>query len=189
MKISSDPFQYLFLETSIKNTIESVMWSYSAPPRTISSWSKSFIDDKGEGQVFLLHGSPGVGKTCTAGKCVTVRIGHRLKTFSECVADLTQRPLLPLTCGDLGSQASQVQDKLDEFFELGERWGAVVLLDEADVYLEQRSHENLERNSLVSGKNHPFAVQKIGHELNRECQYFFEPWSIFKVSFSLPVIG
>jgi hypothetical protein len=71
---------------------------------------------------------------------------------AECVSDLTQRPLLPLTCGDLGSNAADVQRKLDAFFELGERWGAVILLDEADIYLEQRSHENLERNSLVSGK-------------------------------------
>jgi hypothetical protein len=26
-------------------------------------WSADFIADKGEGQIFLLHGSPGVGKT------------------------------------------------------------------------------------------------------------------------------
>lgn len=32
-----------------------------------SSFSPDFIKGKGEGQVFLLHGPPGVGKTCTAG--------------------------------------------------------------------------------------------------------------------------
>jgi hypothetical protein len=30
----------------------------------------------------------------------------------------------------------------------------VVLLDEADVFLEQRSFDNLERNALVSGEIH-----------------------------------
>jgi hypothetical protein len=68
------------------------------------------------------------------------------------VADLIKRPLLPLTCGDMGVTASEVEKKFNLFFELGERWGAVVLMDEADIYLEQRTSENLERNSLVSGK-------------------------------------
>ncbi len=67
------------------------------------------------------------------------------------MADLIKRPLLPLTCGDMGVTASEVEANFNRFFELGERWGAVVLMDEADIYLEQRTSENLERNSLVSG--------------------------------------
>jgi hypothetical protein len=66
----------------------------------------------------------------------------------------------------LGSKAEHVQKKLDDFFALGERWGAIILLDEADVYLEQRSHENLERNGLVSGKNFADAILRIVKELN-----------------------
>ncbi|KAG6356461.1 hypothetical protein INS49_015849 [Diaporthe citri] len=31
-------------------------------------WTADFVQNKGEGQIFLLHGSPGVGKTLTAGK-------------------------------------------------------------------------------------------------------------------------
>jgi hypothetical protein len=70
---------------------------------------------------------------------------------AECVADLIGRPLLSLTCGDMGITASDVEKNFKEFIDLGERWGAVVLMDEADVYLEQRTSENLQRNSLVSG--------------------------------------
>lgn len=33
--------------------------------------------------------------------------------------------------------------------------GLVVLLDEADVFLEQRTSKNLERNALVSGRRYP----------------------------------
>lgn len=33
-----------------------------------SKWSADFVRGKGNGLVFLLHGKPGVGKTCTAGK-------------------------------------------------------------------------------------------------------------------------
>jgi hypothetical protein len=51
----------------------------------------------------------------------------------------------------MGVTASEVEENFNRFFELGERWGAVVLMDEADIYLEQRTSENLERNSLVSG--------------------------------------
>ena len=31
-------------------------------------WSADFIKGKGSGLIFLLHGRPGVGKTCTAGE-------------------------------------------------------------------------------------------------------------------------
>jgi hypothetical protein len=69
----------------------------------------------------------------------------------EIVADYMKRPLLPLTCGDMGITASDVQENITKYFELGERWGAVILMDEADIYLEQRAPDQLERNSLVSG--------------------------------------
>lgn len=33
-----------------------------------NSWNADFVQGKGQGQIILLHGRPGVGKTCTAGK-------------------------------------------------------------------------------------------------------------------------
>jgi SpoVK/Ycf46/Vps4 family AAA+-type ATPase len=50
----------------------------------------------------------------------------------------------------MGTTPQEVENNLDEFLELGELWGAIVLLDEADIYLEQRDTENLTRNALVS---------------------------------------
>ena len=35
---------------------------------TLPPWSADFIQGKGQGQIILLHGKPGVGKTCTAGE-------------------------------------------------------------------------------------------------------------------------
>ncbi|RAL60584.1 hypothetical protein DID88_009779 [Monilinia fructigena] len=77
----------------------------------------------------LLHGPPGAGKTYTA----------------ECVAEFTSRPLLSLTCGDIGTDEVKVEESLSSWFKLAEIWGAVMLIDEADVYLERREVSELTR--------------------------------------------
>lgn len=92
------------------------------------------ISGKGQGLVLLFHGAPGVGKTSTA----------------ESVAIQLQRPLLPITCGDLGESSTDVEQNLSTFFALGAKWRCVVLLDEADVFLARRITGDLGRNSLVS---------------------------------------
>lgn len=43
-----------------------------------------------------------------------------------------------------------MESALNYFLKLGERFGALVLLDEADVYLERRQTRDLRRNGLVS---------------------------------------
>ncbi|KAH6684956.1 hypothetical protein F5X68DRAFT_171403 [Plectosphaerella plurivora] len=103
------------------------------------SWAADFIENKGEGQIFLLHGGPGVGKTY-----VTKLI------IAECIAEYTGRPLLSLTCADIGTSELKMEQQLSKWFKLAEKWGAVMLIDEADVYLEQRLVNDLQRNSLVS---------------------------------------
>lgn len=97
-------------------------------------WSADFVQNKGDGQILLLHGKPGVGKTTTA----------------ECVAEITKRPLVAITCGDLGTDAPAVERALNKWLQLGTLWNAVLLFDEADVYLESRERGDLYRNTLVS---------------------------------------
>lgn len=92
------------------------------------------IENKGNGLIMLLHGGPGTGKTFTA----------------ESVAELARKPLYPVTCGDIGTKPEEVEKYLEMVFHLGKTWDCVVLLDEAEVFLEQRSLDNLERNALVS---------------------------------------
>jgi len=81
-----------------------------------------------------LHGGPGTGKTLTA----------------ESVAEIAEKPLYRVTCGDIGTEPDEVEKYLESVLNLGKIWGCVVLLDEADVFLEQRSLEDLLRNALVS---------------------------------------
>jgi hypothetical protein len=92
------------------------------------------VKGKGSGLIILLHGPPGVGKTSTA----------------ECVADDTRRPLYPITCGDIGETASEVEANLQYNFQLAHKWGCVLLLDEADIFLARRTRTDLRHNAVTS---------------------------------------
>lgn len=50
----------------------------------------------------------------------------------------------------LGTEPTEVEKYLESVLHLGKLWGYIVLLDEADVCLEERSMESLARNALVS---------------------------------------
>ena len=109
----------------------------------------------------------------------TIMRGKELTHWdAECVAEYTQRPLLALTPGDIGTEPTVVETTLQKYFKLGEMWGAILLLDEADVYLEARNLKDLVRNSLVSGitKTHALACQ-IGADT---FQFSSVPWSTIK---------
>ena len=69
------------------------------------------------------------------------------------MADYTRKPLYTITCGDLGADPTTVEERLSNALNLATLWNAVVLLDEADVFLEQRSARDVERNGLVSSKS------------------------------------
>jgi SpoVK/Ycf46/Vps4 family AAA+-type ATPase len=117
------------------------------------AWSADFVKGKGQGLIFLLHGSPGVGKTCTAGSIVpSQNWSNMLTLLLECVAELLQRPLMILTSSDIGTDPVHVELNLTREFKKAKSWNAVLLIDEADVFMEQRSSRDLTRNSLVAGE-------------------------------------
>ncbi|CAH0045470.1 unnamed protein product [Clonostachys solani] len=122
-------FEYIVINKETKELIRAVV------SNQLSVQSKAdLIEGKGSGLFMLLHGGPGTGKTLTA----------------ESVAEIAQRPLYRVTCGDIGTKAEVVEKYLASVLLLGTTWKCVVLLDEADVFLEQRSLLSLERNALVS---------------------------------------
>lgn len=57
-----------------------------------------------------------------------------------------------LTSSDIGTNPAQVEINLTRHFKTARAWGAVLLIDEADVFMERRSTADLVRNSLVAGK-------------------------------------
>lgn len=72
----------------------------------------------------------------------------------ECVAESTRTPLLALTVADIGTDEQAMERKLSRWLQLATNWNAIILIDEADVFLEKRRVEAdaLRRNSLVSGE-------------------------------------
>ncbi|KAI1254482.1 hypothetical protein MGN70_003886 [Eutypa lata] len=59
-------------------------------------------------------------------------------------------PLYSVTCSDIGTSLEAVEKYLGSVLHLGKKWNCVLLLDEADVFLEERTLSDLDRNSLVS---------------------------------------
>jgi hypothetical protein len=65
-------------------------------------------------------------------------------------ADMTTNWHLKISAGELSTDPGTLEYRLRNIFELGRRWRIPLLLDEADVYLEQRKTEHIVRHSLVS---------------------------------------
>lgn len=61
-----------------------------------------------------------------------------------------RKPLYVVGAGDLGTDASTLDNALTKIFALIPLWDAVVLIDEADVFLEERGPADLERNAMVA---------------------------------------
>lgn len=149
-----NPFDKLQINAIHKKLIQSVVTAHFIKKGiekngTVLS-TQDLIRGKGKGVVILLHGVPGVGKTATA----------------EAVAQKWGKPLFPITCGDLGFTADSVESSLNEIFRLAHLWDCVLLLDEADVFIEQRTKKDLQRNALVSG-NHVTEPITLSHSLTR----------------------
>jgi hypothetical protein len=93
---------------------------------------KDVIAKKGGGAVILCAGPPGVGKTLT----------------SEVFAETEKRPLYSVQCSQLGTHADALEKSLLTIFSRATRWNAILLLDEADVYIAKRG-DNMNQNAIV----------------------------------------
>ncbi|KAJ5732777.1 hypothetical protein N7493_004258 [Penicillium malachiteum] len=88
------------------------------------------IPGKGQGIIMQLSGPSGVGKTLTA----------------ECVAEEMRAPMYTMSASELGYSTDRMERKLKEIFRMIVKWEAVLLLNEADMFMEARDV----RNELVS---------------------------------------
>lgn len=96
---------------------------------------RDFVDvikNKAGGLIILCQGPPGVGKTLSA----------------EVYAESLKKPLYSVQCSQLGIDVDTVEKTLMLVLARGKRWGAITLLDEADVYIHKRG-DDLEQNAIV----------------------------------------
>lgn len=84
--------------------------------------------------IAVLHGPPGTGKTLTA----------------EGISELLKCPLYMVSAGELGTDSRILEGELQRILDICHAWGAILLLDEADVFLEKRNMADIHRNALVS---------------------------------------
>lgn len=124
-----DAFANLVLPGDRKQLLQSLVEAHHAQVGVAD-----FIRGKGEGLVVNLFGPPGVGKTFSA----------------EATSEHVRRPLYIVGGGDLGTSAFALDQALERIFDVATAWKAIVLIDEADVFLEQRSLHDLERNAMVA---------------------------------------
>lgn len=128
----------LQLDPKYKDMIEALVDSHEKTTATRKEKQlqvRDVVQGKGRGLVLLLHGPPGVGKTLTA----------------ETVATLTGKPLFIVSVAEIGLNPSRAEQSLEKLFALASKWEAILLVDEADVFLETRgSTSSAGRNALVS---------------------------------------
>ncbi|WP_434151958.1 AAA family ATPase [Methylocaldum gracile subsp. desertum] len=90
------------------------------------------VAGKSGGTTVLCAGPPGVGKTLTA----------------EVYSEIIQRPLYRVHSGQLGLNVAAMETALKDVLTRAQRWGAVMLIDEADVYIKRRD-DNITMNAVV----------------------------------------
>ena len=91
------------------------------------------IKGKSGGTSILCTGEPGLGKTLTA----------------EVYAEIMKKPLYKVQSGQLGLRSDDVEKNFKEILQRAARWGAILLIDEADVYIRKRGND-LQHNALVA---------------------------------------
>ncbi|KAL4992734.1 hypothetical protein BDW68DRAFT_183952 [Aspergillus falconensis] len=128
---NEDAFDSLVLPGNQKSIVKALVESHTfCAAQNIDD----VIQGKGRGLVAVLHGPPGTGKTLTA----------------EGIAELLKRPLYMVSAGELGTDSRTLEGELNKILDIAHSWGAVLLLDEADIFLEKRTIQDIHRNALVS---------------------------------------
>ncbi|KAK0752558.1 P-loop containing nucleoside triphosphate hydrolase protein [Schizothecium vesticola] len=132
MTWNAEAFDHLVYDEQQKDLVMSFVENHGQTRKKAAL--EDVIVGKGAGLIILLSGPPGTGKTLMA----------------EAVADRTRKPLFYLQAEDLGISAAVLGANIKKVFEMATEWDAVVLLDEADVFMAERHPQDIARNELVS---------------------------------------
>ncbi|GAA6042221.1 hypothetical protein NBRC10512_007256 [Rhodotorula toruloides] len=126
-----ESFSHLVIPASYRQIVKALVTVHAGELK--EKLMVNAVEGKGNGLVMAFHGAPGTGKTLTA----------------EAVAEHLRRPLYVVSAGELGMTAQTLDNQLKNVLELATAWNAVILIDEADIFLTKRDTRQLERNALV----------------------------------------
>jgi AAA+ superfamily predicted ATPase len=115
----------LVLDEETKSLIEILVDS-------TKSRTEDIIAGKMSGTIVLATGLPGVGKTLTA------------EVFSEKI----EKSLYVVQCSQLGIDIDTIEKNLKKVLDRASRWGSILLIDEADVYIRDRGTD-IVHNAIV----------------------------------------
>lgn len=90
------------------------------------------VEGKEGGTIILIEGLPGVGKTLTA----------------EVYSEVMERPLYRVHSSQLGVSPEGLEKELQTVLSRAENWGAILLIDEADVFVHSRGTD-IRQNAIV----------------------------------------
>jgi hypothetical protein len=93
---------------------------------------KDIIEGKSGGLVILGYGPPGNGKTLTG----------------EIYSEYVEKPLYSIQSSQLGVDVSSIEKKLSDTLRRAERWGCILMIDEADTYVYKRG-KDMVQNAIV----------------------------------------
>jgi SpoVK/Ycf46/Vps4 family AAA+-type ATPase len=130
IKFREDAFEKLQLAQGTKNLLSALVENVCKG----SAEQSDIISGKGGGAIILLAGLPGVGKTLSA----------------EVMAERLQRPLYMVNVGELGETAADMEQALQGILNTAAAWDAILLIDEADIFLEARTEADVSRNAMVA---------------------------------------
>lgn len=121
-----DSFSKLIIPNETRSLLASIFHA------NMNDYYGDFIKSKHGGMVILAQGPTGVGKTSTA----------------EVYAELIEKPLYMVQLDELGTEARTIENNLSIIFKRVQKWNAVLLFDEIDIYLFRREN-NLKQAAIV----------------------------------------
>ena len=119
-------FDLLVLDDRKKKLIKTLI-------NNVSTGFKDIVENKSGGCIILLKGKPGTGKTLTA----------------ETAAEAVKKPLYIVSSGELGTTPPAIEEQLNNIILSASKWNAVLLIDEADVFMEKRETGDVLRNAII----------------------------------------
>lgn len=142
--LSDHVFSYIHAEDLKPYVFDTSLASKIVLPETHRDLIEVLVEDlpsvagdvvagKSGGVCILCKGAPGLGKTLTA----------------EIYSEVSEKPLYRVHSGQLGTDPAEVEKALKMIFDRAQKWGCILLLDEADVYIRQRQND-LDHNAVVA---------------------------------------